>query len=484
MKKSVTKNYLYNLSYQILILILPLITTPYISRVLKAHGVGIFSYTNSITQYFILFGAIGLNLYGQREIAYVQTNKVKYSQVFYEILITRMITLSISVLAFYFLLCHHDKYGIVFMIQTIDIIASIFDISWLFQGLEDFKKIVIRNFIVKIVGMILIFIFVKNVDDLKLYVFLNSITLLFGNLSMWLYLPKTINKIDLKTIAISRHIKPAIALFVPQIATSLYTMLDKTMIGFLSGNESEVAFYEQSQKIIKMALTFITSLGTVMMPRIAKTFAEDNHKKIRSYMALTFKIVFTMSIPLCLGIMAISPNFVPWFFGEGYDKVVPNMIIIAPIIILISLSNVTGTQFLLPTRRQREYTVSVVGGSIINIVFNFIFIPMFLSIGAAIATLFAELIVTLIQLYFVRYDFDLKKIISYAVKYSAYSIIMAICVYILGTQMKPTIITTVVQATVGISIYVGLLFITKDDMVYHIIDRLKIKIGHGNGENQ
>lgn len=473
LKKSIVNNYLYNLSYQLLILILPLVTTPYISRVLGAHGVGTFSYTNSITQYFILFGCVGLNLYGQREIAYVQSDKKKYSKVFFELLIIRFITISISIIIFYFTLCRNNKYALIFMIQIIDVVASIFDISWLFQGLEDFKKIVIRNFIIKILGVILIFLFIKNNDDLGLYVLMNSMTLIFGNLSMWMYLPQTISKINFSNLELKQHIQPSLALFVPQIATSLYTMLDKTMIGYITQNESEVAFYEQSQKLIKLVLTLVTSFGTVMMPRIARIYAENNQEKIKSYMSLTFKMIFVLAMPLCFGLMAIATNFVPWFFGQGYEKVVPNMIVIAPIIIFISMSNVTGTQFLLPTQRQREYTLSVIIGSVVNFILNILFIPYFLSVGAAIATFFAELSVTVVQLVFVRKDFALKEILKYGLRYGFYSCAMAIIVYLIGIKLNANFITTCVQCVIGVLLYMALLFVCKDNMIQVIKDKIK-----------
>ena len=157
----VVKNYFYNLSYQILILIIPLITTPYISRVLGAKGIGIFSYTNSIVQYFILFGCVGLNLYGQREIAYVQHEKDKRDIVFWELVLLRIITVSISLLSYFCTLASHGTYASIFIIMSLDIVATMFDISWFFQGIEDFKKIVIRNCIVKLTGVLLIFLFVN-----------------------------------------------------------------------------------------------------------------------------------------------------------------------------------------------------------------------------------------------------------------------------------------------------------------------------------
>ena len=294
----VAKNYIYNLIYQILILIVPLITTPYVSRVLGAKGVGIFSYTNSIVQYFILFGCIGLNLYGQREIAYVQHDKEKRNKTFWELLILRIITVSISLILFFCTLATHGQYSYVFIIMSLDILASMVDISWFFQGIEDFEKIVLRNFVIKITGVILIFLFVKSSDDLRLYVLCHSGTLILGNLSMWFYLPKLVGKVALKKLEIKKHVKPTIILFLPQIATSVYTVLDKTMIGYLTGIEEEVAYYEQGQKMVKIVLAFITSLGTVMLPRVANLFKLKEMKKIKQYLSKSFRFIFFISFPI------------------------------------------------------------------------------------------------------------------------------------------------------------------------------------------
>lgn len=472
----VLKNYLYNLSYQVLILIVPLITTPYVSRVLGANGVGIFSYTNSIVQYFILFGCIGLNLYGQREIAYVQHEKEKRDKVFWELIILRIITVSISLIIFYFTLASHGKYSSVFLIMCLDILASMVDISWFFQGIEDFKKIVVRNCGIKIVGVVLIFLFVKSSDDLLLYVFCHSVTLFLGTLSMWVYIPKQVGRTKIKKLEIKKHIRPTIILFLPQIATSVYTVLDKTMIGFLSGVEEEVAYYEQGQKIVKIVMALVTSLGTVMMPRVANLFMQNEMEKVKSYLSKSFRFVFFLSFPMTFGLMAVSCNIVPWFFGSGYDKVVPNMMVIAPILVLIALSNIMGTQYLLPTGRQKEYTISVVTGCVVNFSLNIVLIPFFLSIGAAIATVIAETSVTLVQVYFTRKDFRFGEIISNNKHYIISSLIMCVPTYSLAKYLSASIINTSICIAVGGLIYVGLLFVMKDEMLFEVIDKIKRRL--------
>lgn len=472
----VVKNYLYNLSYQILILIVPLITTPYVSRVLGAKGVGTFSYTNSIVQYFILFGCIGLNLYGQREIAYVQHEKEKRNKVFWELVILRIITVSISLTVFYFTLAAHGKYAPVFFIMCLDILASMVDISWFLQGIEDLKKIVVRNFIIKIVGVALIFLFVKTSDDLLLYVICHSATLFLGNLSMWAYIPKLVGRVKVRKLEIKKHIRPTIILFLPQIAISIYTILDKTMIGFLTGSEEEVAYYEQGQKIVRIVMTLVTSLGTVMMPRVANLFKLNEMEKVKNYLSKSFSFVFFLSFPMMFGLMAVSCNIVPWFFGSGFEKVVPNMIVIAPILVIIALSNIMGTQYLLPTGRQKEFTFSVITGCIVNFTLNLLLIPKLLSIGAAVATVIAETSVTGVQVYFTRKDFKFGEIISSNKHYIISSLIMFVPTYLLAKYIPASIINTFICIIVGGFIYVGLLFVMKDETLFEAIDKIKGKL--------
>lgn len=473
MDKKVIKNYLYNLGYQVLIILLPLVTTPYVSRVLGAKGIGTYGYTNSITQYFILFGCIGLNLYGQREIAYYQNDIQKRSKVFFELLLLRIITVSISIILYYFTFCQNPTYGYIFSIQIIDVVASMFDISWLYQGMEDFKKIVLRNTLVKICGLIIIFMFVKSSADLPIYVLSYSATLLLGNLSMWMYLPKFVKKVSLKYLNIQKHLRPTIVLFLPQIATSIYTMLDKTMIGALTNNTAEVGYYEQSQKIIRMAMTIATSLGTVMLPRVANLFKEGKLDEVKESMYTSFQFISFLTFPLCFGLIGISKGFVPWFFGEGYGKVVYNLMVISPIIIIIGYSNVIGTQFLLPTGRQKEYTLSVCTGTVVNLCCNFLLIPMLLSYGAAIATVIAELSVTLVQVIATRRTFSYKHIFKLVYKYIVAAFLMLVVLLFLSNIMPVGILYTVIQMTAGCFVYFIVLIVLKDSSVYTVLKKIK-----------
>lgn len=478
MKNSMTKNYIYNLTYQILTLIFPLITAPYISRVLGATSIGIYSYTLSISAYFILLGSLGVALYGEREIAYNQKDKKQYSIKFWEIVILRAITMAISIIIFYFTFSKNGEYAIYYKILLLEIIANCLDISWLFQGLEDFKIIIKRNLIVKIISIICMFVFIKSPNDLKIYYWIYVISLLVGNGSLWLYLPKILDKVQLKELHILRHLKPTINLFIPQIAIQIYTLLDRTMIGTIVADKSEVGYYDQSQKIIKMLLTVITSLEIVMIPRVASTYSEGDENKIKNYMKESFAMVFFLSIPMIFGTITISDAFVPIFFGKGYDEVVKLMNTICPILLIIGISNVIGKQYLLPTKRENQYTISVIIGATINFILNSFLIAKFGAMGASIATVVAEMTVTGVQLYFTRNEFEFKKIMKLSINYIIAGIIMFIVCLITGKLISNNVLSIIVQSISGTATYLICLYILKDAFMLKICEKLKIKINN------
>lgn len=473
--KSIKKNYIYNLAYQILIIILPIITTPYLSRVLGAENIGIYSYTLSIVTYFILFGSLGISMYAQREIAYVQDDKYKRSKIFWEILILRFVTLSISMVIYYFTYVNGTQYQMYYKILLIEIIATCFDISWYFQGMEDFKKTVFRNTLVKIISIVLIFLLVKRPEDLTKYFIIYVVSNLLGNMSLWLYIPKFLEKIKIKELHILKHLKPTIGLFIPQIAIQVYTLLDKVMIGAIIDDKSEVGYYDQAQKIIKMLLTVVTSLGTVMIPRMANTFANGDMKQIKEYMKRSFRFVYIISIPMIFGIIAVSDKFVPIFFGNGYEKVAIIMKVICPILLIIGLSNVIGSQYLLPTKRQKEFTISVTCGAIVNFIVNFIIIKRYGAIGASVATVIAEFVVTSVQIYFVRKDINMRECISISKNYIMIGVVMFVVVMLIGLTIKNNLFSIVLQAIIGVSIYIIGLYIIKDEFLVQLLQQIKNK---------
>ena len=324
-----------------------------------------------------------------------------------------------------------------------------------------------------------IFTFVKTTNDLSIYLWIYVLSTLIGNLSLWPYLTKYLRKVKIKEINVIKHIKPTIELFIPQIAIQIYTVLDKVMIGSIIIDKAEVGYYEQSQKVIKMLLTIVTSLGTVMVPRMANAYVNSNKKQLKEYMQRSFNFVFLLAFPMILGIISISKNFVPLFFGTGYDKVVVLMNIISPILLAIGLSNVIGTQYLLQTKKQKKFTISVVIGAVTNFTINILLIKRYGAIGASIGTVIAEAFVTIIQFWFIREDFNIKEIIKLTEKYLISSVIMFISCIFIGRIINDNLNSIIVQISIGMIIYIGCLIIMKDKFTLSIIVKLKEKMMRG-----
>ncbi len=471
-KKSIVKNYIYNLIYQMLTIVLPLVTTPYLSRVLGAGPIGIYGYTLSIITYFILFGSLGIAMYGQREIAYVQDKKEEQSKTFWEIVIFRVITMTVALIIFYLTFCLKGEYSLYYKILILELVANAIDISWYFQGVEDFGKTVVRNIIVKSLSLVCIFIFIKSPEDLWKYFLIYTLANLLGNLTMWMYIPKILPKIRLKELNLTKHIKPTLALFVPQIATQIYVVLDKTMVGNITGNMSEVGYYEQAQKIVKALMLVVTALGTVMSSRIANTYALKKDNEIKKYLEKSFNAVWFLGIPITLGLIAITPKMVPWFYGDGFNSVIPLLIATSPIILIIGLSNVTGSQYLIQVGNQRVFTISVTTGAVVNVIFNFILINMLGTIGAVISSNLAEISVLVVQLYYLREKIKIKNIFKNSWKYIISGIIMSIVVYAISIKMNTSCINTLIQICIGGILYFILLIIFKEQFINEIINKI------------
>ncbi len=476
MENKVTKNYMYNLIYQILTILLPIITTPYLSRVLGPERIGIYGYTTSIVTYFTLIGALGVSKYGQREIAYVQNDLEARSKVFLELNIIKTCTLLLTSLAFWMVFCIKGEYAVYYRILILELVATFLDISWFFQGIEDFKKIVVRNSIIKIISVISIFLLVKDSEDLIKYFFIYVLSNFLGNGTLWINLRKYIIKVKLNFSELKSHIFPMISLFIPQIAVSIYTVLDKTMIGLLVSDISEVGYYEQSQKIIKIALTFVTTMSVVMLPRISNSFAKGDNAKIKHYMKKSFNFNWFLSIPIIFGILAISKNFVPWFYGDGYDKIVNLLVYSSPIILFIAFSTTIGTQYLVSVRKQNIQTIAVCTGALVNVVLNLILIPNFESEGAIITTVIAELVITLIEsFYLIKYsDIMLKDMFDGAYKCILSGLIMFTCIHAIAELMPIGMMYTAIQVFIGVFIYIIILLVLKDKFIVDIIRNMII----------
>lgn len=305
---------------------------------------------------------------------------------------------AVALAAFLFFIFQTGKNNVVYWLQAIYILAAAIDISWLFMGLEDFKKTVIRNMAVKLVSVALIFAIVRSKEDLGLYVLILALSQFFVQLTMWPYLKKIVNKISQTKLNLGSHILPSLQLFIPQVAIQVYVILNKTMLGYFA-DYSEVGFFDSADKLVRIILSVVTALGVVMLPRISHTFSKGNLKQVNEYVYKSFNFVSNLSAPLCFGLAAIAKTFTPIYFGPSFEKTGTIIMIISPVIIFIAWSNVLGQQYLLPTGENTEYTLSVVCGAIINFIVNLLLVRNFTSIGVSIGTIIAEFSVTSVQFF-------------------------------------------------------------------------------------
>lgn len=460
----VVRNYLYNAFYQVFILLVPLVTTPYLSRVLGPTGIGISAYTNSVIQYFILFGSMGVNLYGNRQIAYARQNHQELTRSFYEIFLMRILTIFLASLAFFVFLMSTSRYHVYYLAQFVSLFAAAFDISWFFMGIEDFAVTVLRNLVVKIVTLISIFAFVKKESDLGLYILLLSVSLLLGNLTLFPSLRKYIGRPVFNQLSVGRHLLPSLALFVPQIATQVYLVVNKTMLGVMTSVQA-AGYFDQSDKIIKMTLAIVTATGTVMLPHVANAFVNGDHEKTRKYLYESFSFVSAIAFPMYFGIMAVASKFVPLFFTDRFRPVTLLMIIESIVIILIAWSNAIGTQYLLPTKQTKPYTMSVVLGAIVNIVINIPLITLWGGVGAAIATVLSEVTVTAYQLWVVRNQIKASKLFADTSKYLVAGLVMFVVVKVMDRRLASSWLALTVEIIIGMAIYVFILIILRAGII-------------------
>lgn len=461
----VVKNYLYNVGYQVLAIIVPLITSYYVSRVLSPEGVGANAFTNSIIQYFMLLANIGIGYYGNREIAYVRDNKQKMAATFWEIQIVKTVMTVAAYLSFVVFMAFYSGNKTYMWAQSINLLAVAFDISWLYQGLEDFKRTVLRNTFVKITSMIAIFIFIKSPKDVALYIIVLALSTLLGNLTLWPHAVNNYGHVDRGTkLNPWRHFVPTVMMFVPQIATQLYVQLNRTMLGLMV-NEKASGFYQYSDNLIKLILAFVTATGTVMLPHVANAFAQHDMEKVHKMLYKSFDFVSALAYPMMFGIAGVSLTLAPLYYSSKYAPVGPAMLIESIVILMIGWSNVIGTQYLLPINKVKEFTSSVTAGAVVNIILNFPFIHFWGLNGAMWATVISEFSVTCYQLWVVRHELSMHKLIFATWKYFISGLGMFIVVFWLNTHMPSNWIWIILETIVGIVIYTGMILLLKAPIV-------------------
>lgn len=449
---SVKKNYIYNVVYEVLIILIPLVTSPYISRVLGAEQVGVYTYCYSIVSYFVLFARLGIVNHGSRSIAGARNEEEK-NRIFSNTLVIQIILSVLMILLYVVYFSIFDlEYHAMSIIMLTYLVAAGVDVNWFFFGIEKFKITVTRNIIIKLISTVLLFLLVKEPGDLWKYGLILGFSQLVGQIAVWPYLRKNVRFVKPELKEMKLQFVAIFILFIPQIAVSLYKMMDKIMIGSFC-NKSQLGYYEYASLIVNLPLGFITSLGTVMLPRISSLIKRGNSKKTLEYTHYSLLFAVALSTAFAFGLSAVAPTFVPFYFGEEFAPASKLLMGLSVTLIFLAWANVVRTQYLIPLKKDKEYIISLFAGAGANIVINAILIPKFYAWGAVVGTIVAEITVCLLQTYMSKNYLPIATYIKECVGFVVIGATMFGCVRVVALIHCSNLISLMLQISVGVIIY-------------------------------
>jgi O-antigen/teichoic acid export membrane protein len=406
---SIKKNFVYNSLLSVSRILFPLISFPYSSRILGPDGTGKANFIDSYTQYFCLVAALGVPLYGVREVAKLKNRPAELGQLTSELLTLNFISSLFLCVVFYavaFLTHKFSLYSTLYILGSMVLLLNSFFAEWFFQGMEQFKYVSSRSFLMNIVSIILLFVLVRTADDINWYYGITVIVLLVNvMLNMWKM--KKMTSLRVKKLEYRKHLKPLFLLFSTQIAISVYAVLDKVILGYMA-EDKYVGYYAAALKVAKILLTVISALSIVMMPQMSKAFEEKNSERVRSLFNKSSNFVITIGIPITAGLMCLSNEIILLLSGKEFAPASLSLQIIAPIVFMVGFSNIFGIQILTANGKESVLLRCVIIGTILNVGLNLLLIPSLKHDGAAIAILMTEAMVTVLTGYFACREIDVR----------------------------------------------------------------------------
>ena len=401
------RNYVYNLILTLTNILFPLVSFPYASRILGPEGIGRVQFSVSLAQYFALFAALGIPIYGIKEIARHREDKKELSAVYSELLAVFFLT-TLGVSLIYWIAIISVPYfsdGIdLYLYGGLIIILGFSYSDWVYSGLEDFKSIALRSVGIKFIALVALFLFVHDRDDYINYLLITIFSISGHHLAGMLGLSNRVS-FTFKNLNIRRHLKPLFYIFSTTIAASMYTVLDIVLLGFLS-NDKSVGYYTASVKLVKIAIPVVTSLGVILIPRLSKELKENNLSEVSNLLDRAFNFLMLIAVPAVVGLALLAPEFMQVFSGEEFLGAAISMQLLSLLPLIIGLGHFLAFLILVPAGHNREMFLAVLGGMIIGLISNFILIPIYADRGAALANVLTEIAVTAFYFYFVKKRFD------------------------------------------------------------------------------
>lgn len=450
--------------YKVLTIILPFITIPYVTRIFSPNIMGSYNYTASITTYFTMFGMLGIVTYGSNQVAKVShKGKEEVSHTFSSIYYFQLMTTGIATLCYLlYILLFPGRYQQYFLVQIFSLLSIMLDISWLFQGVEDFKNIVIRNTLVKISSVACIFLFIKIPSDIYLYILIMSLSSMISQGVMWLNVKNYVSLVKVSMKEVLSNFRPTLSFFLPQVSITIYNTLDRIILGSLS-SVFDVGIYTQAVNINSILISLVATLSAVLLPRMTNLYAQGKHEEVQRVMSSSMLFNSIITFPTVFGMLLVSQEFVHLFLGRQYAEsyVAINIVVFA--LIPIAFSEIVGRQTLIPTDNVKLFTASVMSGAVVSIVLNMLAIPLFGYRGAAVTLVVVETVVCVLMTYFARRYLNILELLKVAVKPLIISILVGTVVFITFEviSIENDFLKIILKIILYGIVYLGLLIITK-----------------------
>lgn len=477
-KKSLLTNYFFNATYSLLSVIIPIITIPYVSRILLANGIGQVSYAQNIVSYFVLVASLGIPSYGIREIAKKAADVEQRSNVFWEIFSINLISTAVATITYYLSIglfaCFQERKTLLAVVG-ISLVLNTFNIDWFYKGIEEFQYITIRSYVIKFVSLLAIFTFVKTSDDILCYAFISTASVSANYLLNIAHVRKYIHKPKIRELNLSRHLKSIFFMFATALAVDLYTQLDTTMVGAICG-ETDVGYYTNAMKLTKIVIIVITAIGTVLLPRLSAYYAEHRIAEMSSLASKAVEYILFIALPCSVGLFVISDDVVKVLFGMDFLPAIPTLQILVLLIPIISVGNIFGSQLLITLNLEKLMTVTVMIGATVNICLNSVLIKQFQQNGAAIASVIAELCVLVAQICLTKKSVRVKVSLSNLCKTILQCVAMVAAIFGVRWCGMAGVLRLLLEVVVGGTVFFTVGIMCNNQLLMELFVKVKSRV--------
>lgn len=474
-KHSLVFNSIFNVIYKVLNILFPLITAAYIARIIESELIGEITFAQNITQYFVLIAALGLPNYGTREIAKTRNDQAEANKVFSELFALNAISTSICLVAYLLIVFSVPSFKnqiYLFLITGIHVLLNYINVDWLYQGYEQYKYIAVRSFFVKLLSLFAIVLLVKSSQDYLIYALVTALALAGNNIYNILHLRKMGIKFIAENLNIRHHLGPVLSLLCTTIAIELYTLLDTTMLGILCSKET-VAYYNYAMRITKSVIAMVAAIGGVLLPRLSYYRGQNDIEACAAIVKKTLNVLVYLLVPCAVGISLTATELIPFLYGDRFGPSIPILIISALLVITLGFSNLFGTQILITFGSENKLLLATIIGAVSNITLNWFLIKPFQGIGAVIASVVSETMVTIITLFYAKKCLVVSTNARNFFKSIIACVLMTLSLISLKLVIDDNLLLLITEIFVGIVVYALFTLLFKNTVAVTILQRIK-----------